>query len=125
MPTYAERLAEFVKVTGHRPGEMNRVRPDPLAAHDDRAQLGQLGEGHGHVEALERFPLDDVGHAINGVKNVVEGSSTVLHDGNVVAGASGGKAESTDACALLTRAVALGDNVPCKLASGHEGACEL
>ena len=24
--TYVERLAEFVKVTGHKPGEMNKIR---------------------------------------------------------------------------------------------------
>ena len=29
--TYAERLAEFVKVTGHKPGEMNKVSIEPPA----------------------------------------------------------------------------------------------
>ena len=54
--TYAERLAEFVRVTGHKPGEMNKRRrcPVPVVLEYNRGSVVKpcaLPAGHegGHL----------------------------------------------------------------------------
>ena len=94
--TYAECLAEFVKVTGHKPGEMNkRFHPAPGSTQATYGARGWADHGTSRVQPGS-FSLEPPAQS-----------------------AGPGR------CNRFTRAAALGDPKPCVLDDGHEGPHEL
>lgn len=107
--TYQERLAEFVKVAGYKPGEMNLRK-----VHGAVAPCEQRYEQSASERQAAKFGDFRVGgeRVAEQAEQAHEQRDEDEHDGNITR------------CGRYTRAVALGDVKPCKLGDGHEGPHE-
>lgn len=127
---YADRLAEFVKVTGHRPGEMNK--PTIADAINQLAQqlgLGECDATHdggivngvpfGILASKSRLTAADHAKLISFDDSSFPSLDELLSIEPPAQSAGPGR------CNRFTRAVALGDPKPCVLVDGHEGPHEL
>lgn len=105
--TYAESLAEFRRVTGHKPGEMNKRISDCEEKARTEQQVPCFPATPSEIELyLPRFP----------------GTSPKYSE--TVSLEPPSQSAGPGRCNRFTRAVALGDPTPCKLPANHEGPHE-
>lgn len=132
--TYAERIAEFQRATGHLPGEMNKLVPVA-----ERWHIGPDGKPDYHdVVSLE--PLTPAFVTSPPIYSYDNGETWTTEDRPVATGPTMTvtrvdrergeitvsleppvQSSGPGRCNRFTRAVALGDPTPCKLPANHEG----